>query len=67
MRDARAWADEFRRETALHLVARHRQTVTTGVASYPPLHSPEDLLGEAFEALRTPAAPEFELALAVAQ
>jgi diguanylate cyclase (GGDEF)-like protein len=67
LRDALAWADDFSHETSAHLVAHHRQTVTTGAASYPPLRTPGDLVGEAFEALRAPQAPEFELALAVAQ
>jgi len=65
LRETRAWAQEFSHEVSAHLVARHRQTVTTGVAAYPPTHGPEDLLGEAFDGLRTPAAPE--LALAIAQ
>ena len=67
LRDARGWADEFRSETGAHLTAHHRQTVSIGVASYPPLRTPDDLVGEAFEALRTPEQPELELALAVAQ
>ena len=67
LREARIWADDFRREAGSRLTAHHRQTVSTGVASYPPLRTPEDLIGEAFEALRAPEAPELELALAVAQ
>jgi len=65
LRETRAWAQDFSHEVSAHLVARHRQTVTTGIAAYPPTHSPEDLLGEAFAGLHTAAAPE--LALAIAQ
>lgn len=64
LRETRAWAQEFSHQVSAHLVAHHRQTVTTGVAAYPPTHSPEDLLGEAFAGLRTSAAPEPALAIA---
>jgi diguanylate cyclase (GGDEF)-like protein len=63
VRETRAWAEDFSRELSAHLVAHHRQTVTTGVAAYPPTRSPEDLLGEAFAGLRVSEAPELDIAI----
>jgi len=67
LREARTWSDDLRHEISSRLVAHHKQTVATGAAAFPPLRTPEDLLGEAFDGLRAPEAPALELAFAAAR
>ena len=77
-RSARGWIDEASREVTGQLIDRHRQTLSFGSASYPPVRDPRALLDDAVAALAghgaarlvvTPAAPAAaaELSLAAAQ
>jgi len=43
-REARNDAAAMRHDIAIHLVERHRQTVSTGIAAFPPARSVEELL-----------------------
>lgn len=66
-RDARAtrtWAQAAGHEVAGRLIDRHRQTLSFGCASYPPLRDPRGLLDEALALLTTPAAGPTELVIA---
>ena len=65
-RTARAWTQEAGHEVAGRLIDRHRQTLSFGCASYPPLHDPRGLLDDALAALAAPAAGPAELVIAPA-
>jgi diguanylate cyclase (GGDEF)-like protein len=65
-RAARTWAQEAGHEVAGRLIDRHRQTLTFGLASYPPLHDPRGLLDEALASLAAPAGGPAELVIAPA-
>ncbi len=60
LREARAWAADAAHAIGQQLIDRHRQTVSVGVAAFPPLRSTEELVGEAFEALERSHAPAAE-------
>ena len=57
-RAAKAWAQAAGHEVAGRLIDRHRQTLSFGHASYPPLHDPAELLDEALATLAAPASTE---------
>ncbi len=63
-RAARTWAQEAGHEVAGRLIDRHRQTLSFGLASYPPLHDPRGLLDEALASLAAPATGPAELVIA---
>ena len=57
-RAARKWAQGAVHEVSGQLIDRRRQTLSFGVAAYPPLRDARDLLDEALESLKTPSAAE---------
>ncbi len=65
-RTARAWAQAAGHDVTGRLIDRHRQTLSFGCASYPPLRDPRALLDEALASLAAPAAGPAELVIAPA-
>ena len=61
-RSARDWIDEAGHEVTGRLIDRHRQTLSFGCASYPPVHDPRELLDDAVAALAGPATAELVVA-----
>ena len=55
-RAARKWAQGAVHEVSGQLIDRRRQTLSFGVAAYPPLRDARDLLDEALDSLMTPSA-----------
>ena len=55
-RAARKWAQGTVHEVSGQLIDRRRQTLSFGVAAYPPLRDARDLLDEALDSLMTPSA-----------